>query len=147
MPPAPDAVAPVAPPEPVAGAPAAPPAAAATLPAGEDLRPPSPAAAAVPPATEAATPRADPAATAPAQTAAVVPEPTPVPAPATPPVPAPATPPPLDSRALTARAIDKELRGDHWGAIADLREALVSETDAEQRQGIQNLLKLLDPPR
>ena len=101
----------------------------------------------MPPATEAATPRADPAATAPGTTAAVIPQPTPVPAPATPPVPAPATPPPLDSRALTARAIDKALRGDHWGAIADLREALVSETDGEQRQGIENLLKLLDPPR
>jgi hypothetical protein len=101
-----------------------------------------------PAAREPATPRAAPAATAPATTsAAVVPQPTPAPAPATPPVPAPAAPPPLDSRALTARAIDKELRGDHWGAIADLREALVSEADTERRQGIQNLLKLLDPPR
>jgi len=108
-----------------------------------------PAATAAPPATEATAPGADSAPTPPAATAAVAPPQTttPAPAPATPPAPAPATPPPLDSRALTARAIDKELRGDHRGAIADLREALVSETDAERRQGIQNLLMLLDPPR
>jgi len=97
-----------------------------------------------PPAAEANTPRVE---QAPAATAAVVPPSTTAPAPATPPAPAPAALPPLDGRALTARAIDKELRGDHWGAIADLREALVSETDAERRQGIRNLLMLLDPPR
>jgi len=62
----------------------------------------------------------------------------------TPPAPAPV---PLDSRALAARGLEKELRGDHDGALADLRAALVAEPDAERRQGIRNLLQLLDAPR
>jgi len=125
----------------------APPAPEATPPAAVAAPPPAPTVA--PPATEATAPGADSAPAPPAATAAVAPPPTtpPAPAPATPPAPAPAAPPPLDSRGLTTRAIDKELRGDHWGAIADLREALVSEADAERRQGIQNLLMLLDPAR
>jgi hypothetical protein len=54
---------------------------------------------------------------------------------------------PLDSRALAARGLEKELRGDHDGAVADLRAALASEPDPERRQGIRNLLQLLDAPR
>jgi hypothetical protein len=54
---------------------------------------------------------------------------------------------PLDSRALTARGLEKELQGDHAGALVDLRAALVMEPDPERRQGIQNLLRLLDQPR
>jgi hypothetical protein len=54
---------------------------------------------------------------------------------------------PLDSRALAARGLEKELRGDHDGALADLRAALVAEPDAERRQGIRNLLQILDSPR
>jgi len=60
--------------------------------------------------------------------------------------PAPA-PLPLDSRALAARGLQKELTGDHDGAVADLRAALASEPDPERRQGIRNLLQLLDSPR
>jgi hypothetical protein len=65
---------------------------------------------------------------------------------AVPAVPAPA-PLPLDSRALAARGLEKELRGDHEGAIADLRAALVIEPDPERQQGIRNLLQLLDTRR
>jgi hypothetical protein len=54
---------------------------------------------------------------------------------------------PLDSRALAARGLEKELGGDHEGAIADLRAALVIEPDPERRQGVVNLLQLLDTAR
>jgi hypothetical protein len=54
---------------------------------------------------------------------------------------------PLDSRALAARGLEKELQGDHDGALADLRAALVIEPDPERQQGIRNLLQLLDPRR
>jgi hypothetical protein len=63
-----------------------------------------------------------------------------------PPAPAP-EPVPLDSRALAARGLEKELKGDRDGALADLRAALVAETDPERQQGIRNLLQLLDAPR
>lgn len=53
---------------------------------------------------------------------------------------------PLDSRALAARGLDRELEGDRLGAIADLRAALAGETDPEQQQGLRNLLRLLDTP-
>ena len=43
--------------------------------------------------------------------------------------------------------LDKELKGDRVGAIADLRAALAAETDLDRRQGIRNLLELLDPRR
>jgi hypothetical protein len=56
-------------------------------------------------------------------------------------------PAPLDSRALAARGLEKELQGDHDGAIVDLRAALVVEPDAERRQGIRNLLQLLGVSR
>jgi len=54
---------------------------------------------------------------------------------------------PLDSRALAARGLEKELQGDHEGALADLRAALAVEPDPERQQGIRNLLRLLDAPR
>jgi tetratricopeptide (TPR) repeat protein len=53
---------------------------------------------------------------------------------------------PLDSRALAARGLDRELKGDRLGAIADLRAALAGETDPEQQQGLRNLLRLLGTP-
>jgi hypothetical protein len=56
-------------------------------------------------------------------------------------------PPPLDARALAARGLDKELKGDRVGAIVDLRAALAAESDPEHRQGIGNLLELLEAPR
>jgi hypothetical protein len=65
---------------------------------------------------------------------------------AVPPVPAP-EPVPLDSKALAARGLEKELEGDHDGALADLRAALVVEPDPERRQGIRNLLQLLGASR
>jgi tetratricopeptide (TPR) repeat protein len=53
---------------------------------------------------------------------------------------------PLDSRALAARGLDRELKGDRLGAIADLRAALAGETDPAQQQGLRNLLQLLETP-
>jgi hypothetical protein len=53
---------------------------------------------------------------------------------------------PLDSRALAARGLDRELKGDRLGAIADLRAALAGETDPKQQQGLRNLLQLLGTP-
>jgi len=53
-------------------------------------------------------------------------------------------PVPLDAKVLAARGLEKELQGDHAGALADLRAALAEETDSERRQGIRNLLQLLD---
>jgi len=53
---------------------------------------------------------------------------------------------PLDSRALAARGLDRELKGDRVGAIADLQAALAGEADPEQQQGLRNLLQLLGTP-
>jgi tetratricopeptide (TPR) repeat protein len=53
---------------------------------------------------------------------------------------------PLDSRALAARGLERELKGDRLGAIADLRAALAGETDPQQQQGLRNLLQLLGTP-
>jgi tetratricopeptide (TPR) repeat protein len=53
---------------------------------------------------------------------------------------------PLDSRALAARGLERELKGDRLGAIADFRAALAGETDPEQQQGLRNLLQLLGTP-
>jgi hypothetical protein len=70
-----------------------------------------------------------------------------------PPPPAPAAPAPapakeaLDPQSLATRALDKELRGDRAGAIADLRAAIAGETDPERRQNLQNLLRLLEGPK
>jgi len=60
---------------------------------------------------------------------------------------APPAPLPVDARGLAARGLDRELKGDRAGAIADLRAALAAERDLEHRQGIRNLLDLLDAPR
>jgi tetratricopeptide (TPR) repeat protein len=53
---------------------------------------------------------------------------------------------PIDSRALAARGLERELKGDRLGAIADFRAALAGETDPEQQQGLRNLLQLLRTP-
>ena len=63
-----------------------------------------------------------------------------------PPTPAPA-PVPLDSHALAARGLEKELQGDHEGALVDLRAALAIEPDPERQLGIRNLIQLLDTRR
>jgi hypothetical protein len=54
---------------------------------------------------------------------------------------------PLDSHGLAARGLEKELQGDHEGALADLRAALAIEPDPERQLGIRNLLQLLDTRR
>jgi tetratricopeptide (TPR) repeat protein len=53
---------------------------------------------------------------------------------------------PLDPRALAARGLERELKGDRQGAIADFRAALAAETDPERRQGLRDLLQLLGTP-
>jgi tetratricopeptide (TPR) repeat protein len=79
-----------------------------------------------------------------------------VPLPATPPTSAvvqgapsqpAASPLALDSRALTTRAISRELDGDHAGAIQDLNAALAIEPDTARREAIARMLRLLDTPR
>jgi tetratricopeptide (TPR) repeat protein len=66
-------------------------------------------------------------------------------------VPAPAdTPPPaqdLDARALVSRAVSRELDGDRFGAIVDLRAAIAKESDPTRRAKLQNLLQLLQTQR
>jgi tetratricopeptide (TPR) repeat protein len=64
----------------------------------------------------------------------------------TPPEPA-ASPMALDSRALTARAISRELDGDHAAAMQDLSAALAIEPDPARREAIDSLIRRLDPPR
>ncbi|MGH6954342.1 MAG: hypothetical protein ACREGL_09180, partial [Alphaproteobacteria bacterium] len=71
-------------------------------------------------------------------------------APVPPPViaaPVPPPSPPLDARELATRAINRELAGDHVGALADLRAALALERDPSRRESLTNLIRLLDPPR
>jgi tetratricopeptide (TPR) repeat protein len=79
-----------------------------------------------------------------------------VPLPATPPTSAvalgaasqpAASPLALDSRALTTRAISRELDGDHAGAMQDLNAALAIEPDTARREAIARMLRLLDTPR
>jgi hypothetical protein len=53
----------------------------------------------------------------------------------------------LDARALAGRAMNRELDGDRLGAIADLREAIVKESDPARRVKLENLLQLLQSPR
>ena len=83
--------------------------------------------------------------------AATVPLPPPATLAATPPASPAASPPPtakaIDARALTTRAISRELDGDHDGALADLRTALSMEPDPARRENIQGLLRLLESPR
>jgi tetratricopeptide (TPR) repeat protein len=82
---------------------------------------------------------------------AAVPLPPPATLAATPPASPAASPPPstsaIDARALTTRAISRELDGDHDGALADLRTALTKEPDPARRDHIQGLLRLLESPR
>lgn len=58
-----------------------------------------------------------------------------------------ASPLALDSRALTSRAISRELDGDHAGAIQDLSAAMALEPDTARREAIARLIRLLDTPR
>ncbi|PYO00959.1 MAG: hypothetical protein DMD91_09385 [Candidatus Rokuibacteriota bacterium] len=46
-----------------------------------------------------------------------------------------------DVRALARRAIDRELAGDHAGALIDLRSALALEGDPERRAALEDLLR------
>lgn len=79
-----------------------------------------------------------------------------VPVPVAPPTSAVAQAPPsqpaasplaLDARALTTRAISRELDGDHAGAMADLNAALAIEPDPARREAIARIMRLLDAPR
>ena len=139
-----------------AAPPPTPPAAESTPPAAAATAPPAPQVAAAPSAAAAGSSPASPspvpevAPSVPAPDAATSPPSASAPSPAPsqevasiPAAPAPA-PVPLDSRALAARGLEKELHGDHEGALADLRAALVIEPDPERQRGIRNLLQLLD---
>jgi Flp pilus assembly protein TadD len=53
----------------------------------------------------------------------------------------------VDTRALTARGVAREIDGDREGARADLQAALDLETDAARRAAIARLLRLLDAPQ
>jgi hypothetical protein len=53
----------------------------------------------------------------------------------------------LDARTLANRALSREIDGDRPGAIADLRAAIVKESDPERRAGMQHLLRLLQTPQ
>lgn len=52
--------------------------------------------------------------------------------------------PAIDARALAHRGLNRELSGDHDGALADLRAALAAEGDPQRRQGLEALLQLLE---
>ena len=53
----------------------------------------------------------------------------------------------LDVRALVARAMAREVEGDRPGAVADLRVAVMMETDGARRARIDNLLRSLEASR
>ena len=53
----------------------------------------------------------------------------------------------LDVRAYVARALSREVEGDRLGAIADLRAAVMMETDATRRERIDGLLRALESSR
>jgi hypothetical protein len=53
----------------------------------------------------------------------------------------------LDVKALVARAMGREVEGDRPGAVADLRAALMAETDATRRARIDRLLRILEASR
>jgi tetratricopeptide (TPR) repeat protein len=55
-----------------------------------------------------------------------------------------ASPESLDARALAARAITREIDGDHAGALQDLRAAVTLEPDASRRVSIARLMRLLE---
>jgi hypothetical protein len=68
----------------------------------------------------------------------------PPPAPAAPVEPPKAADPELrDPRALAHRAIERELRGDRAGAIADVRAAIALETDPAHRASLEDFLRRL----
>jgi tetratricopeptide (TPR) repeat protein len=58
-----------------------------------------------------------------------------------------ASPMAIDARALTGRAISRELDGDRAGALADLNAAVALEPDTARREAIARLIRLLDTPR
>jgi tetratricopeptide (TPR) repeat protein len=58
-----------------------------------------------------------------------------------------ASPVAIDARALTSRAIGRELDGDHAGALQDLHAAHALEPDAARREAIARLIRLLETPR
>jgi tetratricopeptide (TPR) repeat protein len=58
-----------------------------------------------------------------------------------------ASPQALDARALAARAITRELDGDHAGAMQDLRAALALEPDPTRQVAITRLMRLLEASR
>jgi len=50
-------------------------------------------------------------------------------------------------RELARRALDRELAGDHTGALADLKSALALETDPGRRAALQDLLRMWEGAR
>jgi tetratricopeptide (TPR) repeat protein len=58
-----------------------------------------------------------------------------------------ASPMAIDARALTGRAISRELDGDHAGAMQDLNAAHALEPDTGRREAIARLMRLLETPR
>ena len=58
-----------------------------------------------------------------------------------------ASPLALDARALTTRAISRELDGDHAGAMRDLNAAVAIEPETARREAIIRLMRVLDAPR
>lgn len=73
----------------------------------------------------------------------------PVPAPAMSAAPGvePSATPATNARTLTSRAINREIDGDHAGALSDLRAALAMEGDPGRRASIEHLLRLLESSR
>lgn len=53
----------------------------------------------------------------------------------------------LDVQALVGRAMTREIEGDRAGAIADLRAAVMMETDGTRRARIDRLLRTLEASR
>ena len=58
-----------------------------------------------------------------------------------------ASPTAIDARALTSRAISRELDGDRAGALQDLNAAVALEPDTARREAIVRLIRFLDTPR
>lgn len=50
-------------------------------------------------------------------------------------------------RELARRALDRELAGDHTGALVDLKAALALETDPDRRAALQDLLRMWEGAR
>jgi tetratricopeptide (TPR) repeat protein len=53
----------------------------------------------------------------------------------------------LDARALTNRAVSRQLDGDHAGAMQDLGAAMAAEPDPQRREAIGRLMQALDRAR